>query len=93
MFYWVMCVAKMYDKGIVAIPKHICEEAGVQKGSELIFKAVRRGQIMIMAQDDWLEEFDALCKEGATATGKEVDEGIKRAKAKLHAKWLNVPRR
>ena len=58
------------------------------------FREVKIGKIVIMAdEDDWVKEFEALRKEGATATGKEVEEGIKASRAKLYAKWSNVPGR
>ena len=86
-------MARMYEKGIVAVPKHICEEAGFREGSQISFKTIQKGQVMIMIEDDWAKEFEALRKEGATATGKEVEEGIKKARAKLYAKWSDVPGR
>lgn len=83
----------MYDKGIVVIPKNIRERVGFRRGTGIRF-GVEGKKITIQAlgdEDDWLLEFRQLCKECMAASGKEVEDGIKRARAKRRAKWLNVP--
>ncbi len=86
-------MAVVYEKGLVVLPKAIREKAGFRKGTPVRFEA-EAGKITIKADtDDWLEELKQLRKENATASGKEVEEGIKAARAKLYAKWLNVPGR
>jgi len=84
-------MAVIYEKGLVVLPKAIRELAGFRTGTPVRFEA-EAGKVVIKAdEDDWLEELKQLRRDNATLTGKEVEEGIKRAHAKRRAKWLNVP--
>lgn len=82
-------MAEIYEKGQVALPKHMREALKMYPGTKVVFQMEDNG-ILVRKAEDWLAEFDALCA-GAKASDKETDRLIAKAEKKRLKEMLHVP--
>ncbi len=79
----------IYEKGIVAIPKHVLELAGLKVGMQVQTFA-EPGRVVIEQPVDALEEFKRLRKK-ANLSGKAAENRLAKIEKQMKQKMLHVP--
>ena len=82
-------MAYIYEKGIVAIPKHVLELAGLKVGMQVQTFA-EPGRVVIEQPVDALEEFMRLRKK-ANLSGKAAESRLAKIEKQMKRKMLHVP--
>ncbi|MFH1307210.1 MAG: AbrB/MazE/SpoVT family DNA-binding domain-containing protein [Candidatus Micrarchaeota archaeon] len=82
-------MAKVYEKGIVVIPKHIQKMAGIRKGTEISFR-VENKKVVIEPEDGWWLEFEEIRNEISKLCGKGIGKRIKMAEKKYKNRFKHV---
>ena len=82
-------MAEIYEKGQVALPKHMREALKMYPGTKVIFQMEDRG-ILVKKADDWAAEFDELCA-GADMSDEQTEKFIAKMEKKRLKEMQNVP--